>query len=122
MKIHIIVLTLMFGASSFAYACDGSGGRHNKGYSSSKAEFLQSMTQEERAEFKAVRDKFKNMSKKERHAFKASVKSKWTALSETEKSDFIRQHQQQIDKILTRQKEKAIIRVYGAQLMKNNDQ
>jgi len=120
MKSYIIALALMFGANSLAYACDGKHGDKGPRHKDKPA-FFQNMTESEKAEFKAVREKLKNMSKEERQAFKSSVKDKWSKLSEAEKNDFISKHQQKIDSALEHKKERVIMKMYGAELLKEDN-
>lgn len=113
MKVLPIVLSAMLITSSglvFARGgdCDCKGKRHHQ-----KSEYMQNLTEEERAAFKAGKEKLKAMSDDERKAFKESTKSKWDALSKAEQDAFIAQHQDKIDKALSHKKDKMILRLYG---------
>lgn len=116
MKLHTLVLPMLLCVTTPLMAFDGEGRRHHK-----QPEFLQNMSQEERAAFEEIRDKMKSMSKEERMAFKKKVKDKWAQLSEDEKQSFIKEHETQIDKALERQKQRIIMRMYGVKLLKQED-
>lgn len=117
MKHQLIILPLLLSLTHPVFAYQGEDKHHHK-----KPEFFQNMTPEERADFKALRDKMKSMSKSERKTFKKGVKEKWEALSDTDKQAFINANQEKIDKAIERQKKRIIMRLYGAELLKQEIQ
>ncbi|MCS5708437.1 hypothetical protein CC99x_005900 [Candidatus Berkiella cookevillensis] len=83
------------------------------------AEYFQNLSDEERAELKATKEKMKQLSHKERKAFRADVKNKWSELPKAEQDAFIAKNQEKIDKILDLRKEELVLRLYGMDLLKD---
>lgn len=114
--IPVLLSTTLLAVSLSTFA-----GHHEKGERKHEfmAEYFQNLSDEERAELKAVKEKMMQFSPKERKAFRDDVKNKWAELPKAEQDAFIAKNQEKIDKILELKKEEVVLKLYGMTLLKD---
>lgn len=109
-------LLLVFSTGAIAKDCDHGDKSHPF-----KAEYFQNLSDEEKAEFTAAKNKLDKMSEEERKAFRKDAKNQWDKLSQADRDAFISKNQGKIDKAVERQKDRMIMRLYGFSLLKNQE-